>query len=199
MSTPDILAALTPVVDAFERLGIAYHIGGSVASSAYGFARATLDVDLVADVQVAHVQPLVALLQEAYYIDREMVQEAIRHRSSFNVIHLDTMIKVDVFILKPQPYHQEAFRRARRDTLVDTLVEEEPAREFYLASPEDVILNKLDWFRLGGGVSDRQWNDVLGVLKVQASSLDLVYLRRWAAELGLTGLLDRAFNEAGIT
>jgi hypothetical protein len=195
MSTPDILAALTPVVDAFERLGIAYHIGGSVASSAYGIARATLDVDLVADVQAAHVQPLVALLQEAYYIDREMVQEAVRHRSSFNVIHLDTMIKVDVFILKLQPYAQESFRRARRDTLV----EDEPAHEFYLATPEDVILNKLDWFRLGGGVSDRQWNDVLGVLKVQALSLDLSYLRRWAAELGLTELLDRAFNEAGIT
>jgi len=195
MSIPDILAALTPVVDAFERLGIAYHIGGSVASSAYGIARATLDIDLVADMQMTHVQLLVALLQEAYYIDREMVQEAIRHRSSFNVIHLDTMIKVDVFILKPQPYAQESFRRARRDTLV----EEEPAREFYLASPEDVILHKLDWFRLGGGVSDRQWNDVLGVLKVQALSLDLAYLRRWAAELGLTGLLDRAFNEAGVT
>ncbi|HIP95637.1 MAG TPA: hypothetical protein EYH32_00295 [Anaerolineae bacterium] len=79
------------------------------------------------------------------------------------------------------------------------MVEEEPAREFYLASPEDVILHKLDWFRLGGGVSERQWNDVLGVLKVQALSLDLAYLQRWAAELGLTGLLDQAFNEAGIT
>lgn len=193
MIVPDILAAVTPVVEAFESLGIAYHIGGSVASSAYGVARATLDVDLVADVQPGQVRPLAALLQGRYYLDEEAMQEAIRYRSSFNVIHLETMVKVDVFILKAQPYDRQAFRRARRDTLDEA----EPVREFYFASPEDVILNKLNWFRLGGGVSERQWNDVLGVLKVQAQALDWAYLRRWAAELGLGALLERAMGEAG--
>ncbi len=194
MNPPDILAALTPVADALECLGIAYHIGGSVASSAHGIARTTLDVDLVADLVLSHVRPLVETLQGTYYIDEEMVREAVQQRSSFNVIHLETVLKVDVFVLKARPYDREAFRRMRRDTLDEA----GDAREFYVASPEDVILNKLEWYRLGGGVSDRQWSDVLGVLKVQKDSLDYAYLRRWAVDLGVSDLLDRALEDAGI-
>lgn len=195
MNPPNILAALAPVVDALERLGIAYHIGGSVASSAHGIARATLDVDIVADLALAHIRPLVETLRETCYIDEEMVREAVQRRSSFNVIHLETVLKVDVFVLKARPYDQEAFRRIRRDTLDEA----QDAREFYVASPEDVILNKLEWYRLGGGVSDRQWNDVLGVLKVQRDALDFFYLRRWATDLRVSDLLDRALGDAGIS
>lgn len=195
MNPPNILAALVPVADALERLGIPYHIGGSVASSAHGIARATLDVDLVADLAPAHVRPLVEMLQETCYIDEEMVREAVQRRSSFNIIHLETVLKVDVFVLKTRPYDQEAFRRIRRDTLDEA----QDARAFYVASPEDVILNKLEWYRLEGGVSDPQWNDVLGVLKVQRDSLDYDYLRRWAADLRVSDLLDRALGDAGIS
>lgn len=195
MIAPDVLAAMVPIVAAFDEIGVPYYIGGSVASSVYGMARATLDVDLVADLRLEQVHRLVLLLQGAYYIDEEMIQEAIRHRSSFNLIHLETMVKVDVFLLKARPYDRQALQRARRDTL-----EEIPgAREFYLAAPEDVILNKLAWYRLGGSVSERQWNDVLGVIKVQAQALDFAYLWRWAGELGLTDLLHRAVMESGVS
>lgn len=187
----DLLKALIPVVDALECLGVAYQIGGSVASSVYGVPRATMDIDLVADLRPEHVQPLMALLQEQYYISPEAVHEALRRRSSFNLIHLETMVKVDVFILRERPYDQEAFRRTRRDTLT-----EESGREFCLSSPEDIVLNKLAWFQMSGGVSERQWSDVIGVLRVQAGALDVTYMTHWATVLGLADLLERAFQEA---
>lgn len=189
----DVLKALTPVVEALEKLGVAYQIGGSVASSVYGVPRTTMDIDLVADLRPEHIQPLVDLLQDQYYLSPEAMHEALRRRSSFNLIHLETMVKVDVFILRPEPYEQEAFRRSRRDTVV-----EESAREFSLSSPEDVILHKLAWFRMGGGVSERQWNDVIGVIRVQADALDFVYLRQWATALGLADLLEQAIREASL-
>lgn len=193
METNDILLVSEPIIEAFESLGISYYIGGSVASSAHGIFRATLDVDLVADVKPHHVRLLVKRLEAEYYIDEEMLLEAIQRQSSCNLIHLETMHKVDIFILKSTPYDTEAFDRRRKDTL-----DEEHDLEFFLASPEDTILHKLDWFRIGGQVSDRQWNDVLGVLKVQKEQLDMDYLRHWAAELELTGLLEQAFEDAGI-
>ncbi|MFN3762930.1 MAG: hypothetical protein ACK4WK_06995 [Anaerolineae bacterium] len=187
----DILKALIPVVEALEGLDVAYQIGGSVASSAYGVPRTTMDIDLVADLRPEHVQPLVVRLQDQYYVSPEAIYEALRRRSSFNLIHLETMVKVDVFVLRPEPYEQEAFRRARRDTLT-----EESGREFSLSSPEDIILHKLAWFRMGGGVSERQWSDVVGVIRVQADALDFAYLKHWATVLGLADLLEQAIREA---
>jgi hypothetical protein len=192
MNKPDILAALSPLVDAFKKIGIDYHIGGSVASSACGIARATLDIDVVANINQHHVPSLVGLLEPLYYIEESMIRAAIEHRASFNVIHLDTLLKIDIFILKNTPYDRLAFSRKHPDTLV-----EEDGSVFNFASSEDVVLNKLVWFRLGEGVSERQWLDVLGVLKVQKGVIDLEYLRRWAGELGVSDLLERAFTDAG--
>lgn len=194
MSTPDILDAIKPVVASFEKLGILYYIGGSVASSVYGLARSTLDVDMVSNLTSQQVHKLVEMLEPFYYIDEEMILKAIKKRSSFNLIHLGTMFKVDVFILKDGLYHIETLKRRRKDTLD----EEQISCEFYVASPEDIILSKLDWFRIGGCVSGRQWQDVMGVLKVQDNILDMEYLRHWAAELSLSKLLQQAYKDAGI-
>lgn len=194
MNDADILVALSPVTKAFSDLGVRYHIGGSVASSAHGIARATLDVDLVADLKTEHVRKFAATLSETYYIDERMITDAIYRRTSFNIIHLETMIKIDVFVLKTREYDQQAFERM----IVDTLDESDDAGEFYLSSPEDTILNKLEWFRLGNEIALRQWRDVLGVLKVQGKSLDFDYLRKWAKEIGVLELLDRAVTEADI-
>ena len=193
MNVPMILQALAPVVRAFQELGISYHIGGSVASSAYGIARATLDVDLVADLPEHRIGPLVEHLQGAYYIDEDRVRDAVKRRSSFNIIHLTSMIKVDVFVLRDRPHDRVAFSRAR----VQCLDEASPEQEYRIASPEDVIIAKLDWFRQGGGVSERQWNDLLGVLKVQRGTLDMPYLQQWAGQLGLSELLRQAMQDAG--
>jgi hypothetical protein len=193
MKKPDIIAALEMVVGCFEKAGIVYYIGGSFASSAYGIARATMDVDLVADIKIGQVNRLVKALETDYYIDAEMIREAIRRSTSFNLIHLETMIKIDVFIVKDQPYDSEALARRRPDIL-----DEDNSRTFYLSSAEDIILSKLRWYQGGGGASEQQRKDVLGVLKVQADKLDLEYLKYWASKLNLSDLLNRSFNDAGM-
>ncbi len=194
MPQSEITLAIRPVIETFTALQIPYYIGGSVASSAYGIARATMDVDFVAAIEAKHVPDFVAQLEASYYVDAAMILDAISRRSSFNLIHLETMLKVDVFVLKDEPYHATALQRRRKDTLDDDL----EADEFYFGAPEDVILSKLDWYRMSAG-SERQWRDVLGVLKVQKYSLDITYLRHWAEHLRLTDLLQRALIEADIT
>ena len=194
MKQADIVVALDVVIACFEKLGIEYYIGGSVASSAYGIARATMDVDIVANVEAGQVDRFVEVLETDYYIDAGMIREAIRRSTSFNLVHLETMIKIDVFIAKDQPYDSEAFARRQADTL-----DEESCRKFYLSSPEDVVLNKLQWYQKGGSVSEQQWRDVLGVLKVQGDKLDLEYVKYWASRLNITELLSRSFDDAGMT
>jgi hypothetical protein len=190
----DVFAAIEPVVATLETLGVGYRIGGSVASSALGVPRSTLDVDLVCDMRPSHVAPFVAALSEAYYVDEDMIRDAIRREASFNLVHLATMLKVDVFILKSQPWDTEAFSRKVRGRL-DAAA---GAREFDLTTAEDIILHKLCWYQLGDEVSERQWKDVLGVMAVQSDALDQPYLRRWAAEVGVLDLLERAMAEAGL-
>lgn len=186
----DIKDAIDPVVAAFEQLAIPYYIGGSIASSAFGVPRATLDVDLVAIIMRRQVKPLAAYLQEKYYLDTDQIILAIKKKSSFNLIHLASMIKVDVFIMKDREYDLESFRRIKADTLI-----EGDSRKYFLAAPEDIILNKLEWFRLGGEISDRQWGDILGVMRVQGESLDTKYLRSWAQKLVLADLLEKALSQ----
>ena len=193
MRSPDIIAAIKPVVKAFEKLGVLYYIGGSVASSAYGIARATMDVDMVSNLKPDHVHSLVEMLESSYYIDEEIILDAIRRHSTFNLIHLETMLKVDIFIMKDSPYHKESLKRRKKDVLD----EEQGKLEFYLVSPEDIIINKLEWYHMGGEVSETQWRDVTGVLKVQGDLLDVKYLRHWASQLKLTDLLEEAFHDAG--
>lgn len=193
MKTPDILAALTPVIKAFEQLSIPYYIGGSVASSIYGMARATMDVDIVADIQKQHVQRLKEILGEKYYIDEDMILWAIQTSSSFNLIHLETAFKIDVFIYKDEPHQQKASERKVKDKF-----DEEFDFEFYFSAPEDIILAKLQWLEQGNRLSERQWLDILGVIKVQGENLDIRYLITWSKNLGLNSLLQKAFNDCGI-
>ena len=192
MQSPDVIDATTPLVAELERLGIRYYIGGSVASSAYGYTRTTQDVDLVADLALRHVVPLVEALQETYYISNPAMTDAIARKSCFNLIHLATSFKVDVFVVKDRQYDQTVFKRIRQRAFDD----ENPSEQFFLASAEDIVLSKLEWFRLGDEISEQQWRDVIGVLKVQQNALDRPYLDKWAAELGVADLLDRAWLEA---
>ena len=188
----DIQTAIEPVITAFSQMHIPYYISGSVASSTYGFARATLDVDIVAQMQNAHVDLFVKSIHNNYYCNEETIRTAVTHNTSFNLIHLDTLFKIDIFIVKNTPYNMQALQRKKKDILDN----EHGAIPVYLASCEDIILNKLDWFHKGGEVSERQWLDVIGIIKVQQKNIDKEYLYHWAKHLELQQLLENALNEA---
>jgi len=194
MKTPDILVALKPVVNIFLKLSIPYYISGSIASSIYGIARATMDIDIVADINISHIPFLKQHLENDYYIDVNLIMEAILSKSAFNLIHLETAIKVDVFIYMDDPYQHNVILRKQKDTLD----EDDMKSEFYFLSPEDIIINKLLWYEMGGKVSERQWFDVIGVIKVQGDSLDKNYLKRWSKKVRIIKLLNKAFEDAGI-
>jgi hypothetical protein len=186
-----IVAAVQPVVEVLERLGVVYHIGGSVASSAHGSPRATNDVDLVVDLRREHVAPLCDALAGAYYVSAELLHDAIVHRSCANVLHLASGYKVDLFVCRGGEYDRCALLR-----FVDRSLEP-GTRGFQVATAEDILLRKLEWYRAGGETSDRQWNDVLGIVRLRERDLDHAYLDRWAAHLRVEDLLQRALREAG--
>ncbi len=191
MTESDLVAALRPVADTLDALGVGYYIGGSVASSAHGIARASLDADIVTSLEPKHVEPVVSRLASAYYIPVDRLRSAVSARSSCNFIHLATMFKIDVFVSKGRPFDRQAAQRARPQA-----IDEAPdAPRFLVASPEDTVLAKLEWFRLGGENSERQWWDVVGILRVTEEA-DRTYLRRWAAALGVADLLERALADA---
>ena len=179
------------VTSVLEKLGISYVIGGSLASTLYGMVRTTQDSDIITEMRSEHIHSFVSSLQSEFFIDEEMIADSIQNNSSFNIIHRDTMFKVDVFIPRPRPFQQSQLARAQRQ-IFD--LESETSANF--ASPEDTVLSKLEWYRMGGEVSERQWRDTLGVLKTRAGELDLDYLRKWAKELKVSDLLERILKES---
>jgi hypothetical protein len=188
---PEPIAATIKVTATLEELGVPYLIGGSLASTIHGLVRTTQDSDLVADLQPEHIQPFIQALQNEFYIDEEMIADAVARHASFNIIHRESMFKVDIFIPRQRPFERNQLSRARRQIL-----SVEPHAEALISSAEDTLLAKLEWYRMGGEVSERQWRDVLGVIKVQAGNLDLDYLHQWAIELKVSDLLERALAEA---
>ena len=186
---PEPILVTLKVVSVFEQLGIPYLIGGSFASAVHGVVRATMDVDLVADIQPSQVSTMVMQLEKEFYINGDMILDAIRHTSSFNLIHLETMFKVDVFILKQRPFDLNQMRRRISQSVGDS-----PDEQAYFCTAEDIILAKLEWYRAGGEISERQWRDILGVIEIQSDRLDFDYLKKWSTALDVQDLLERAVH-----
>jgi len=184
---------LLRVVKVLDRLGIPYMVSGSFASSIHGVPRMTYDADLVAEIRLDHVAPLVAGLKDEFYVDAEMIREAIAQGSSFNIIHLESVFKVDFFLPKTRAFDQTEFARRRKERLL-----EDREEEVYVTTPEGIILSKLEWYRMGGEASEQQYRDVLGVIREQseAEGLDWGYLTYWARELGIEDLLEKARQDA---
>lgn len=179
-------------VSYLEDLKIEYMVGGSFASSVHGEVRYTADADLVVRLKPEQVEGFARIFSREFYLDGEFIEKAVRRETSFNLVHLETMFKVDFFILGEGKFMQEEFsRRVSRQLCAD------PDIVAQVQTPEDCILSKLDWYRRGGEVSENQWRDVLSVLSAQSGRLDLAYLRKWAAELKVSDLLEHAFEGAG--
>lgn len=179
------------VLDLFDELGITYMIGGSLASSIHGEPRATNDFDVVAEVAPSHVSALVAALERArFYASEDAVRDAIHRRASFNLIPARGA-KIDVFVCPDREWDRVAMDRRVRVGYPGV-----PGREVAVRSAEDIILKKLEWFRLGGEVSERQWRDVRGVIRMRGAALDRPYLQRWAVVLGIADLLEAVLAES---
>ena len=185
----NVLQATYLVTDVLENMGINYAVCGSLASSAHGMIRTTMDVDLIADLRQEHVSMFVAMLEGSFFIDDEMIRSSIEHHRSFNIIHLESMFKVDIFTPTQRVFDQNQLSRRQ-----ETKLGKEQIRLFIL-SPEDIVLAKLEWYRLGGEVSDQQWRDILGVLLIKQDQLDRDYMQKMADQMNTTDLLERAFQE----
>lgn len=188
---PPSLSVVLHVIDILDELQVRYHLGGSFASAIHGVPRQTMDADLVVDLHPATVVGLIDRLRDQFYVDLDVAREAVTRHGSFNAIHLESGFKIDFFIKGTGEFDEVELERSE-----STQISADPSRSAMVKTAEDTILRKLQWYRSGGEVSDRQWRDVLGVLTTMSENLDQGYLSRWGTKLGVSDLLDRAVGEA---
>ena len=187
------IAVTLLVLRALERLGIDHMLVGSMAVFVHGFPRGTRDADVVADLRPGDAQRIAAELGADFYFDIEMAEEAIRRRESASAIHMPSVFKIDIFALKAAAYDVQALARKSRRPIAS-----ESEEVVSMQAPEDTLISKLKWYRLGGEVSDQQWRDIIGVLQVQGGRLDEEYLKRWAEHEKVDDLLEKARRDAVI-
>jgi hypothetical protein len=187
------IAELRVVTRVLDRLGIKYALGGSIASGVYGYPRSTQDADLSVEAFQSKAQLLIDALGSDYYVSRQAIDEAHQRHSSFNILHTPTGFKIDLFVAAPSGFSQMILDRRTSHSFSD--LTDEPIS---ICTPEDVVLLKLQWYRLGNEVSDHQWNDIVGVVKTKRDQLDSAYLDQWANQLGVADLLARARQESGV-
>jgi hypothetical protein len=188
---PLVVAAI--VVAALEKTRIRYVIGGSLASVTHGEPRSTLDVDIAVDLSNGTVDAFVHELESEFFVDLTWARQEVRRRGSFQAVHRESMVRVDLFVPEWTGFHLWKWEHRRQLAMNLGAV-----TQMDMTGPEAIILQKLDWFEHGGRVSDRQWRDVIGVLKAQTNRLDLASLRSWSNRMDLTDLLEKALQESGI-
>lgn len=181
---------LSEIARIFEEQGIAYVVVGSFASSMRGLYRTTADLDIVADIKPGQIKPLVAALQENFYADEQAVRQAVSQHRSFNVIHFDSVFKVDIFIPPVDDFSRQQLARRQPEKIAPDI-----EQRIHVATAEDTILAKLRWYRAGGEVSSAQWNDCLGIIGSQGERLDIGYLHEYADRIGVRDLLEKALGE----
>lgn len=181
---------LIEAIRALDGLGIEYVVVGSLASSIHGEYRASGDVDIVADIKLEDVEPLIDKLKAEFYVDDLMMRRAISDNRSFNVIHLKAIFKIDIFIPGTELGRQQLARREEH------FLDSSGLQRIWIATAEDTILAKMHWYRLGQETSELQWRDITGIISARRARLDQGYLRSWAERLGLTDLLQRALSSS---
>ena len=191
MELSDPLKITKRLTDVLDGLGIRYLVGGSLASSLHGIPRATQDADVVAEIRVSHLSILEERLSASFYFDVEMALKAIGVQSSFNIIDKKDLFKIDIFVAKSDELSVEEMNHRVLHSLAD-----EPGQSMYVCGPEDIIAHKLYWYKLGEGVSERQWRDAINVIKVQRERLDIGYLKRMCAGRNVGALLEKALAES---
>lgn len=188
--TDDLVDALGPVVKIFRELDVPHFVGGSIASSFHGATRSTMDVDLVSELTEDKVAAFVARLDDDFYRSESAIRDAVRRKSCFNLIYLPTSFKVDVFVSRRRPFDNESMRRASVERLGESRTVDVP-----VASAEDSIISKLEWYRLTNETSERQWDDVSRLLRLLGETADTSYLKQAADSVGVTDLLERVMSQ----
>ncbi len=186
MTVPDPIGVALLVTGVLDALGVGHTIGGSIASSIAGEPRSTIDIDVIAALEERHVRQLIEALENEFYLDETALNRAVREHSTANLIHHDTSTKIDLFVAGGTPLDTQQIARRLRVEI--------GGRVLFVHPPEDILLQKLRWFRKGGEVSDRQWRDIRGIVRVQGTRLDLAYLTTHATTLGVSDLLERALK-----
>ena len=185
----DPIAIAIRVGEILDAIGVRHTIGGSIAASFAGEPRSTIDIDFVVALGARHVVPLMAALVPEFYVAEQALHRAVDTLGTANLIHQDSQIKVDLFVAGGTPLDDQQLARRQR-------VEIRPGQVIYIHPPEDILLQKLRWYRKGGGVSDRQWRDILAIVRTQGQRLELDYLAANAPALEVDRLLKRALEEA---
>jgi hypothetical protein len=183
----DLLAQVAAI---FDGLGISYALGGSMASSLVGEPRSTVDVDIAIKLEREAGVALLDRVSAEFYVPVDSARVAIGAHSSFDLIDTAHGLKVDLFVLGDGLLDRMQIERRIKITIPCI------ADGLWVTSPEDQVLRKLDWYRSSGHESQRQWRDVVGILRVHGDALDVGYLDGTAQELGLRTLLDDARSAA---
>jgi len=152
-----------------------------------------MDADLNVVLDQTTGSQLISALHDQYYVSRVAVEDAIRRKSCFNLLHYQTNFKVDIFVNRNRPFYQSALRRA-----ISARISEDYEQVARFATPEDIVLLKLDWYRMSDCTSERQWSDMTSVLGLHAGRIDLDYMQFWAAELQLIELWVKLKSEVGL-
>ncbi|MBS1836958.1 MAG: hypothetical protein JST64_04610 [Actinobacteria bacterium] len=190
-NTSGAVTLIARVVAILDELDIPYALGGSLASSFVGEPRATADIDVALMVDPPLGEVLLERVRPEFYVPVDSAREAIRTHDAFTILPSDQSLKVDLFVLGAGLLDRRQIERRVLVPLPGT------PSGVWVTSAEDQVLRKLDWYRRGGSMSDRQWRDVLGIVLVQGDALDLGYLHETARQAGLDDLLDRALRDAG--
>jgi hypothetical protein len=185
------LQILKDFTDILESLEITYVISGSVASSIYGKVRFTQDADMTVEPFEDKADKFFTLVGSDFYISSDAMKQALRQRSSFNVVHLESAFKIDVFIQKDTEFEKQLFSRRQFMKLSEKL-----EKTFSVVTAEDIILLKLRWYEQTGCSSQKQWEDILAVLEVQKDMLDFGYLQKWSGILKINQLLTEAISKS---
>jgi len=183
----ELVAALSPVISALNELEVRHYVGGSVASSFHGAVRSTMDVDIVCELSEGHIAKFLKTVSTDYYASEPAIRESVKNKSCFNLIHLPTSFKVDIFVSRGRPFDRDCMDRCKLQALSDQL-------QVAIATPEDSIIAKLEWYRAGNEVSERQWDDVSRLMCLLGDQADLDYLKNAAISVGVSDLLKRLLD-----
>ena len=194
MSKPDPFAATLAFAQILHALRIPYVVGGSLASMVHGEYRLTNDVDIAIALTFWQVDTLAGLLAREFIVERDAIAEAVRENSSFGAIYRPVVMRMDVYVRKAEGHFAAQLERAQKHT-----IGADSEQFAFFCTAEDIVLQKLRWYQMSDGASDRQWRDVIGVLKHSHDRMDSEYLSRWAVDLGVASLLQRALLESGLS